>query len=60
MTKIKFSDGIEFELNGEYRVERRIDGLYVVGKGMLIPVDNETEAEDIIAKLKGGNKVQTT
>jgi hypothetical protein len=31
------------------RVTRRSDGLYVIGQGMLIPVDSIEEANQIIA-----------
>jgi hypothetical protein len=32
------------------------DGLYVVGQGMLIPVDTQQEAEDEIARLNESRK----
>ena len=28
--EIKFSDGVEFDMQGSYRIETRFDGLYVV------------------------------
>jgi hypothetical protein len=38
--KMRFSDGIEFDTDGYLRVEHRKDGYYVVGEGMLVPVDS--------------------
>ena len=37
---LEFSDGMKFNLNGDYRIESRSDGLYVVGKGLLIPAND--------------------
>ncbi len=52
MSSIKFTDGMEIKTDGEYRVTRKSDGLYVVGHGMCIPVDNSEEAEELLDKLK--------
>jgi hypothetical protein len=49
---IEFSDGMKFDTSGEYRIEARLDGLYVVGRGMLCPVDSREEGERLIAELK--------
>lgn len=51
---LRFSDGMSFDTSGELRVVRKHDGLYVVGKGMLIPVDSYEEAREIIKEEKGG------
>jgi hypothetical protein len=48
---LKFSDGMEFDTSGSLHAEEREDGWYVVGNGMLIPVDSEEEANDYIAKF---------
>ena len=37
---MRFSDGVEFDTDGHLRVEHRKDGYYVVGEGMLVPVDS--------------------
>jgi hypothetical protein len=50
--KIKFTDGMEFNLSGPLRIERQSDGLYVVGEGQLIPVANVEEGEAIIRECK--------
>ena len=50
MTKLKFSDGEEFDLSGSLRKEHRIDGWYVLGNNMMIPMKNEQEADEYIDK----------
>ena len=45
---LQFSDGMTFNTSGPIHMEEREDGLYVVGGGMLIPVDTEDEAKMII------------
>jgi len=50
---LKFSDGMEFDTSGELRVECRKDGCYVVGEGMLIPVSDRKEGEELIQELTG-------
>jgi hypothetical protein len=51
MSTLRFNDGIEFDTSGDYRITRRRDGLYVVGRGMLMPVDSREEGNEIIADL---------
>ena len=48
---LKFSDGQKFDTSGELRISRRSDGLYVIGKGMLIPVNSREEASEIISDM---------
>lgn len=48
MSKLKFSDGEEFDLSGPLRVEQRYDGWYVLGNNRMIPVKNEQEGLKII------------
>lgn len=55
---MEFSDGVKFDTSGEYRVERRKDGYYVVGGGSLIPVDSRDDGEEMIKDLKGDSDVQ--
>jgi hypothetical protein len=50
MTKLRFSDGEEFDLSGSLRKEHRTDGWYVLGENMLIPVKDEKEADEYISK----------
>jgi hypothetical protein len=49
---LKFSDGMSFNTEGPLRVITKSDGLYVVGNGMLIPVNDAKEANELIAKMK--------
>ena len=51
MSKLKFSDGEVFDTSGPLRKEERYDGWYVIGRGLLIPVNSEKEADDIIWRL---------
>lgn len=44
MTKLRFSDGMEFDTSGPLRKERRSDGLYIVGEGLF----------EVLAKKFGG------
>ena len=47
---MKFSDGEEFNLSGKMRIEEHSDGLYVVGKNMLIPINSIKDGLSIIRK----------
>ncbi len=44
MPAIMFSDGVTVKTDGPLRPFRLKDGWYVVGEGMLIPVDSREEA----------------
>ena len=48
---MKFNDNIEFDMTGPLRLTRRYDGCYVVGQGMLIPVDDYEEGQELIQQL---------
>ena len=50
---LKFSDGMTFDLKGDLRTVQKSDGFYVVGKGMLIPVNDRKEAAKIIKEMGG-------
>lgn len=52
MSKLKFTDGVTFDTSGPYRIEERFDGLYVVGGGMLCPVNSREEGLELIKTLK--------
>ena len=53
---IRFSDGMSFDTSGPLRTVHKSDGLYVVGNGMLLPVNDYAEAEYLIKKLSPINK----
>ena len=49
---MKFNDGMEFDTkSSSLRVVRKTDGYYVVGRGMLIPVEDTDEAYRTIDEL---------
>ena len=50
---LRFSDGEDFDTTGELRLECRSDGWYVVGQGMLMPVDSRKEGEELIQEMTG-------
>lgn len=52
MSKMTFSDGVTFNTDGPYRVERRHDGYYFVGGGMLCPVDSYKEGYEMKRRLE--------
>lgn len=52
MTKLRFNDGVEIETDGELRIHRESDGLYVVGGGMMCAVDSRDEGERMIADIQ--------
>jgi hypothetical protein len=56
MTKIKFSDGAQFETDGKYRVEHRRGGYFVVGHGHLCPVTDTAGGERLIADLNAARR----
>ena len=48
---LKFNDGMTINTEGKLRIIEKYDGLYVVGNGMLIPINNHEEGEQIIKEL---------
>jgi len=48
---MEFSDGMAFDLQGDLRVERRSDGYYVCGRGMLVAVKDREEGESFIRSI---------
>jgi hypothetical protein len=55
--RLRFSDGMEFNLSGDLRVVHRRDGWYVVGRRMLIPVADREDGDRTIAQMtnEGGS-----
>lgn len=51
MAKLKFSDGVEIETGGEFRVITLEDGIYVTGHGFLYPCKNYEEAQKVMETL---------
>jgi len=56
MNQLKFSDGMEFDLSGQLRVELRSDGYYVLGQGMMMAVDTLEQGQKVIADKSRGKK----
>lgn len=52
---MRFSDGMTFDTSGPLRIVRKSDGLYVVGQGLLIPVNTMEEGMEIIESYKKNN-----
>ena len=48
---LRFNDGEVFNTSGPLRTEHRSDGWYVIGKGMLIPVNSEKDGIELIKTL---------
>lgn len=48
--EITFSRGVEFSLQGPYRIETRDGGLCIVGHGMLLPIETREQGEELIAR----------
>jgi len=51
--KVRYTDGMTIDAAGEYRIIRKSDGLYVVGHGMICPVDSREEGNNLIESLRG-------
>jgi len=49
--KLVFSDGVEIETGGDYEIKQLKDGWYVLGKGLLIPVDSEEDGKRILREI---------
>ncbi len=49
---LRFNDGVQFNTDGELRVEKRHDGYYVVGQGMLIAVNDREEGHELIERMR--------
>lgn len=52
MSKLKFSDGMEFDLSGPLRVELRVDGYYVLGENKMMAVNSLKEGIELIKNWK--------
>ena len=53
---LRFSDGVDVFTGGHYRIIEETDGLYVTGRGRLIPVKSRREGEEIIRQVKEKDK----
>jgi hypothetical protein len=53
---IEFLDGMKFNTNGPLHIEKKKDGLYVVGKGILAAVETEEEGKSLISRIESENE----
>ena len=60
MSKLTFTDGVSFDTSGPYRIERRHDGYYFVGRGMLCPVGSYKEGYEMKQRLKADEACRAT
>ena len=52
MSKLVFSDGITIDRSGTLRIIKKIDGYYVIGRGLSCPVASIKEGHEVIAMLE--------
>ena len=51
MSTLRFTDGMSFDTSGPLRLTMRSDGMYVVGRGMLVPVRDAQEGRQLIVNI---------
>lgn len=54
--KLRFSDGMEFDVSGRLHMIHRSDGWYVVGEGMLAAVNDPEDGARLIVGLRKGRR----
>lgn len=47
---LHFNDGISIDTSGKLRILKLYDGYYIVGEGMLLPMDSYEECQEYIHK----------
>ena len=52
MSKLTFSDGITIDMSGTLRIIKKIDGYYVIGRGLSCPVSSIKEGHEVIEMLE--------
>ena len=52
MSELRFSDGITIDTSGTMRIIRKIDGYYVIGRGLSCPVNSIKEGHEVIAMFE--------
>ena len=57
MSKLKFSDGITIDMSGTLRIVKKIDGYYVVGRGLSCPIDSIKEGHEVIGMLEATHEI---
>ena len=57
MDKLRFSDGITIDQSGTLRIIKKIDGYYVIGRGLSCPVSSIKEGHEVIDMLKATHEL---
>ena len=57
MSKLIFSDGIAIDRAGALRIIKKIDGYYVIGRGLSCPVDSIKEGHEVIEMLNSTHEL---
>ena len=52
MSELRFSDGITIDTSGTLRIIKKVDGYYVIGRGLSCPVSSIKEGHEVIAMLQ--------
>ncbi len=60
MSKLIFSDGITIDRAGTLRIIKKIDGYYVIGRGLSCPVGSIKEGHEVIAMLESTYEITTS
>ena len=50
--KLKYTDGIEIDTDGPFRILNLKDGWYLAGEGLLVPLKDEQEGLDYLAEIR--------
>lgn len=54
--RIRFNDGMTFDRSGPLRLTKRRDGWYVIGEGLLCPIDSPEEGRTFIENRNQARK----
>lgn len=57
---LEFTDGITIDTQGPLRRHKEYDGLYIVGRGMLVPCRDEAEVERLLRELQPNTAKETS
>lgn len=57
MIKLIFSDGITIDRSGTLRIVKKVDGYYVIGRGLSCPVDSIKDGHEVIAMLESTHEI---
>ena len=52
MSELRFNDGITIDMSGTLRIIKKVDGYYVIGRGLSCPVSSIKEGHEVIEMLQ--------